>query len=193
VVNGTLRRALDSLTAAALLLLTSPVLVVAALATRLTSRGPALYRQRRVGRGDRPFTLLKVRTMTACPGEEACWAPSQSHRVTRIGRLLRRFRIDELPQLYNVLRGDLALIGPRPEQVPIVACLRQELPHYGARHCIRPGITGWAQVNLGYAGSVEGTLAKLQRDLFYVKRRSMRLDALIIWLTLKTVLAGRGA
>jgi lipopolysaccharide/colanic/teichoic acid biosynthesis glycosyltransferase len=187
------RRIVEVWTSGALLLVASPVLLLAALAIRLTSRGPALYRQRRVGRAGKPFTLVKLRTMTIGPQQEACWAQSDAHRVTRIGSHLRRFRIDELPQLWNVLRGDLALIGPRPEQVPIVDRLRQELPHYSLRHCIRPGITGWAQVNLGYAGSVEGALAKLERDLFYVKRRSLRLDALIVWLTLKTVLAGRGA
>jgi lipopolysaccharide/colanic/teichoic acid biosynthesis glycosyltransferase len=113
-------------------------------------------------------------------------------RITRVGRFLRRFRIDELPQLANVIRGDLALIGPRPEQVPIAQRLERELPHWSARHCIRPGLTGWAQVNLGYAGSLEGTVAKLQRDLFYVKHSSLRLDALILWLTFKTLIAGRG-
>ena len=105
---------------------------------------------------------------------------------------MRRFRIDELPQLWNVLRGDLALIGPRPEQVPIVERLVNEIPYYNARHCIRPGLTGWAQVTLGYGGSFDGTLAKLQCDLYYIKHRSLRLDALIVWLTLRTVLAGRG-
>jgi lipopolysaccharide/colanic/teichoic acid biosynthesis glycosyltransferase len=187
------RRMVEVWAAAALLLVASPLLLLAVLAIRLTSRGPALYRQRRVGRGGKQFTLVKLRTMTMTARQEACWAQSDAHRVTWIGSYLRRFRVDELPQLWNVLRGDLALIGPRPEQVPIVERLGQELPHYSLRHCIRPGITGWAQVNLGYAGSVEGTLAKLERDLFYVKRRSLRLDALIVWLTLKTVLAGRGA
>ena len=181
--------------AGVLLVGTLPLLLLAAIVIRLTSPGPALYRQRRVGREGRPFTLLKLRTMAmrADWQPEASWAQSQADRVTWIGRHLRRFRVDELPQFWNVLRGDLALIGPRPEQVPIVERLRKELPPYAARHCIRPGITGWAQVNLGYPGSLEGTLAKLQRDLFYVKRRGLRLDALIIWLTLKTVLAGRGA
>jgi lipopolysaccharide/colanic/teichoic acid biosynthesis glycosyltransferase len=194
VIHLALRRALEFSAAAPLLLCSLPVLVLAGLAIKLTSTGPVLYRQRRVGRGETPFTLLKLRTMTVSPQDErASWAESDAHRVTRIGRHLRRFRIDELPQLWNVLRGDLALIGPRPEQVPIVERLRQELAPYSARHRIRPGLTGWAQVNVGYAGSVEGTLVKLQRDLFYIKHRSPRLDALILWLTLKTVLAGRGS
>ncbi len=103
---------------------------------------------------------------------------------------MRRFRLDELPQLWNVIRGDLALIGPRPEQVPIVARLAREFPYYSARHRIRPGITGWAQVSFGYGGSDEGAMAKLQRDLYYIKRSGLRLNALIIWLTLKTIVAG---
>jgi lipopolysaccharide/colanic/teichoic acid biosynthesis glycosyltransferase len=124
--------------------------------------------------------------------DNASWAPSQAHRVTPVGRLLRRFRIDELPQLWNVLRADLALIGPRPEQVTIAERLEREVPFYSARHCIRPGLTGWAQVNIGYAGSVEGTVAKLQRDLYYIKHGNPRLDGLILWMTLRTILSGRG-
>jgi lipopolysaccharide/colanic/teichoic acid biosynthesis glycosyltransferase len=192
-----LRRAIDVALAAVLLLCSLPVLLVAAVAIRLTSSGPALYRQRRVGKAGEEFVLLKLRTMVQ-PAEAdadaaAAWGPAHAHRVTRVGRLLRRFRLDELPQFWNVIRGELALIGPRPEQVPIAAQLARELPHYSSRHCIRPGVTGWAQVNLGYGGSVEGTVAKLQRDLYYIKHHSLRLDALIIWLTVKAVLAGRGS
>jgi len=189
-----LRGAADIGCAAVLLLFSLPALLVAAIAIRLTSPGPALYRQRRVGEQGEEFTLLKLRTMVqpTDADRDAAWGPSHAHRVTSVGRVLRRFRLDELPQLWNVVRGDLALIGPRPEQVPIAQQLARELPHYGSRHCIRPGITGWAQVNLGYGGSVEGTVAKLQRDLYYMKHHSLRLDALIIWLTLKAVLAGRG-
>jgi len=189
-----LRRAVDVALAGVLLLCTLPVLLLAAAAIRLTSAGPALYRQRRVGMDGEEFTLLKLRTMLTASGaeSEAAWGASHAHRVTPAGRLLRRFRFDELPQLWNVIRGELALIGPRPEQVPIAKRLARELPHYSSRHCIRPGITGWAQVNLGYGGSVEGTVAKLQRDLYYMKHHSLRLDALILWLTVKAVLAGRG-
>ena len=185
-------RAFELALSGAVLLVCLPALIALGLAIGLTSRGPVLYRQRRVGRDGRPFTLLKLRTMSASSERTASWAPSQAHRVTWLGRPLRRFRIDELPQLWNVLRGDLALVGPRPEQIPIVEMLERRLPHYGVRHCIRPGITGWAQVNVAYGGSVEGALAKLQADLYYVKHASVRLDALIIWLTVKAVLAGRG-
>jgi lipopolysaccharide/colanic/teichoic acid biosynthesis glycosyltransferase len=186
-----LRRAVDVGVAGALLVVVCIPLLAAGILIRLTSPGAALYRQRRVGRDGRPFTLLKLRTMTNSAGEEAVWAESHDNRVTPIGRQLRRFRLDELPQLWNVLRGDLALIGPRPEQVPIAGVLAHQLPHYEFRHSIRPGITGWAQVHLGYAGSVAGAAAKLQRDLYYVKRRSLRLDLLIVWLTLKLVLEGQ--
>jgi exopolysaccharide biosynthesis polyprenyl glycosylphosphotransferase len=186
------RRALECGLAAVLLLVTLPFLLVVAPAIRLTSPGPALYRQRRVGKGGTQFTLLKLRTMIQDERAAEEWAGSQGHRVTPIGRFLRRFRLDELPQLWNVLAGDLALVGPRPEQVPIVERLEREIPFYGARHCIRPGLTGWAQVNLGYSGSVEGTISKLQRDLYYIKHSSWRLDGLILWLTLKAVVSGRG-
>jgi len=189
-----LRRATDIAFASVLLLCSLPLLLLAAIAIRLTSTGPVLYRQRRVGKEGEEFTLLKLRTMV--PRSEAdvepAWGRSQAHRITAVGRLLRRFRLDELPQLWNVMRGELALIGPRPEQVPIVQQLTRELPHYNSRHCIRPGVTGWAQVNLGYGGSIEGTVAKLQRDLYYIKHHSLRLDALILWLTVKAILAGRG-
>ena len=136
--------------------------------------------------------LLKLRTMAQTTAVSAEWAPAETHRITRVGRLLRRFRLDELPQLWNVIRGDLALVGPRPEQVPIAETLGRQLTHYSARHCIRPGITGWAQVNLGYGGSSEGSVAKLQRDLYYIKNSSWRLDGLILWLTIRAVIAGRG-
>jgi lipopolysaccharide/colanic/teichoic acid biosynthesis glycosyltransferase len=191
-MNGALRRGIEVVIAALALAASLPLLALATAAIRLTSPGGALYRQRRVGKGGAEFTLLKLRTMACASSPDAVWAPSEAHRVTSVGRFLRRFRFDEVPQLLNVIRGDLALVGPRPEQVPIAERLDRELPHYSARHCIRPGITGWAQVNLGYAGSVEGTIAKLQRDLYYVKHSSLRLDGLILWLTFKTVIAGRG-
>lgn len=187
-----LRRTFELLLSGLLLLVSLPVLVIAAAAIRATSAEPLLYRQRRIGRGGVPFTLIKLRTMTAAGAGEAAWAGAETLRITPVGRFLRRFRLDELPQLWNVIRGDLALVGPRPEQVPIVERLDRELPHYNARHCIRPGLTGWAQVNLGYAGSAEGTVAKLQRDLYYVKHSSLRLDGLILWLTVKTVISGKG-
>lgn len=187
-----IRRAFEIPVALLLLVVSLPVRAVAAVAIKLTSPGPVLYRQQRVGRGGVPFTLIKLRTMIGAEDSVGEWASSQEERVTTVGHVLRRFRVDELPQLWNVIRGELALIGPRPEQVPIAERLERELVHYKARHCIRPGITGWAQVNLGYAGSVEGTEAKLQHDLYYVKHSNLRLDGLILWLTLKAIIAGRG-
>ena len=187
-----LRRGAETAFAGLLFVLSLPVLALAMIAVRLTSSGPVLYRQPRVGLGGEEFTLLKLRTMTTLTPEASAWAESQHHRVTPVGRFLRRFRLDELPQLWNVVTGDLALIGPRPEQVPLVALLEKEIPFYGARHVVRPGLTGWAQVNVGYAGSVEGTVVKLQRDLYYIKHANLRLDALILWLTVKTVVSGRG-
>ncbi len=190
-VTDAIRRATMILLAAVLLLVSLPALTVLMLAIRLTSPGPAIFRQTRVGKNGTPFTLVKLRTMAieadgGAP-QSAVWATDEGHRITPLGRVLRRYRLDELPQLWNVIRGELALIGPRPEQVPIVERLEREIPFYAARHTVRPGLTGWAQVNLGYSGSLEGARAKLQRDLYYVKHRCLRLDLLIIWLTLKAV------
>lgn len=188
---ATVRRAMMIAVSAALLLVAMPLLLLLMLAVRLSSPGPAIFRQARVGKDGSRFTLLKLRTMhVADPtvtDERAAWATDHDHRITRLGRHLRRYRLDELPQLWNVIRGELALVGPRPEQVPIVDRLDREIPFYSARHAVRPGLTGWAQVNLGYAGSLEGARAKLQRDLYYVKHRSLRLDLLILWLTMKAV------
>ncbi len=193
-VYRALRRSVDVTVAAIVLLISLPGLIVTAMLIRLSSPGPALYRQRRVGKDGLEFTLLKLRTMREPEAiRPPAWAPAESHRITAVGAFLRRFRLDELPQMWNVIRGDLALIGPRPEQVAIAAELGQELAHYSSRHCVRPGITGWAQVNLGYAGSLEGSAAKLQRDLYYVKHSGLRLDALIVWLTLKAILLGPDA
>jgi lipopolysaccharide/colanic/teichoic acid biosynthesis glycosyltransferase len=180
------RRASVMLTAALLLLVSLPLIGVLVLAIRLTSPGPAIFRQTRVGKDGTLFTLVKLRTMTVAD-DGGAWATDQAHRITPLGRVLRRYRLDELPQLWNVVRGELALVGPRPEQVPIVERLEQQIPFYEVRHTVRPGLTGWAQVNLGYSGSLEGTRAKLQRDLYYVKHRNLRLDLLILWLTLEAV------
>ena len=190
VLTGTARRATMMLTSAVLLLVSVPLLAALMLAIRLTSPGPAIFRQTRVGKDGALFTLVKLRTMLVADpnaSEDAAWATDEDHRITPLGRRLRRYRLDELPQLWNVMRGELALIGPRPEQVAIVERLEREIPFYAVRHTVRPGLTGWAQVNLGYSGSLEGARAKLQRDLYYVKHRGLRLDLLILWLTVKTV------
>jgi exopolysaccharide biosynthesis polyprenyl glycosylphosphotransferase len=185
-LSAAARRAAVMLTAGLLLLVSAPLIAMLMALVRLTSPGPAIFRQARVGKDGTLFTLVKLRTMTVAD-DSATWASDQDHRITPLGRVLRRYRLDELPQLWNVLRGELALVGPRPEQVPIVERLEQQIPFYAVRHSVRPGLTGWAQVTLGYSGSLEGTRAKLQRDLYYVKHRSLRLDLLILWLTIKAV------
>ena len=183
------KRAFEILFSALSLLILTPVLAVIAVAVAATSRGPVLFRQARVGRSDEPFTVVKFRTMR--PADDSApdaWATLQEARITSIGRWLRRYRLDELPQLWNVLRGQLSLIGPRPEQIGIVRELELKIPFYAARHVVRPGLTGWAQVHCGYGGSLDGTLEKLQFDLYYVKHQSLRLDLLTLASTLRAML-----
>jgi len=190
---GTLKRSGELAIASLLLLLAAPVLLAAALAVRLSSPGPVLFRQQRVGLHDEPFTLLKFRTMRDTADLATGWASEHGARVTPVGRLLRRLRIDELPQLWNVFRGELSLIGPRPEQVALVKDLEAGVPFYTLRHSVRPGLTGWAQVNHGYGGSHVGTLAKLQYDFYYVRHQGLRLDLLILALTWRAILRGPNA
>ena len=189
------KRAVDVFTAATGLLLASPILLIAAAAVRFTSRGPVFYHQTRVGRGERPFQVHKFRSMRvdAEAGTGAVWATTADNRVTSVGKWLRRTRVDEIPQLWNVLRGDMSLIGPRPERPEFVEKLAQQIPFYGLRHVVKPGLTGWAQVRYPYGSTVEDALEKLQYELFYMKNYSMWLDMLIIVETVKTVLLGRGA
>ena len=188
------KRVLDTL----LVLLAAPAAaalgLLFALAIRLDSRGPVIFRQFRVGLEGRPFTLYKFRTMRvdAATGE-ARFARPGDDRLTRVGRLLRRIRLDELPQLWNVLRGDLALVGPRPEQGPFVERFSESIPFYTHRHLVRPGLTGWAQVNFGYADSEADTVEKLSYDLYYVKHLSPWLDLEILGRSVWTVLSGFGA
>ncbi len=172
-----------------------PMLVIAA-AVKLTSPGPVLYHQQRVGRGGRVFTVHKFRSM--CVNAEAktgaVWAtPGADPRVTRIGRLLRRSRLDELPQLWNVLKGDMSLVGPRPERPEFVRNLTTEIPFYGQRHVVKPGLTGWAQVRYTYGATTEDAMQKLQYDLFYIKNLSVSLDLYIIVSTIKTILTRKGS
>jgi exopolysaccharide biosynthesis polyprenyl glycosylphosphotransferase len=188
------RRALSLVATLALGVVAAPLVAAAALAVRLDSRGAVLYRQERVGRRGAPFSLLKLRTMReGAEREGAAWAAREDPRITRVGRLLRRFRVDELPQLWNVLVGDMELVGPRPERPPFVAELRSKIPYYDLRHVVRPGITGWAQISYPYAASIEEAREKLQYDLYYVRHLSLSLDLLILARTAKVVLLGRGA
>jgi lipopolysaccharide/colanic/teichoic acid biosynthesis glycosyltransferase len=160
---------------------------------RLESPGPFLFRQVRVGQGGRPFRICKIRTMVDQPAGEARWTGTDDVRTTRVGRILRRFRMDELPQLINVLRGEMSLVGPRPEQPEIVAQLRRKISYYDYRHLVKPGITGWAQIHQGYAASVEESALKLAYDLYYVCRHSLALDLDILLRTLYVMVARIGS
>jgi exopolysaccharide biosynthesis polyprenyl glycosylphosphotransferase len=169
------------------------LLPLVALATALESPGPLFYRQVRVGRGGRLFEVIKFRTMVPdAEAEGPRWATERDERITRVGRVLRRLRLDELPQVINVLRGDMSIIGPRPERPEFVATLEREIPFYRARHALRPGVTGWAQVNYGYGASTEDALVKLQYDLYYAKHRSILLDLVILVRTVGVVVRLRG-
>jgi lipopolysaccharide/colanic/teichoic acid biosynthesis glycosyltransferase len=173
-----------------------PLIAVIAAVVKVTSRGPALYHQQRVGRHGRIFTVHKFRTMCENAETESgpVWADKNGDiRVTLVGRWLRRTRLDELPQLVNVLRGEMSLVGPRPERPEFVAELTRQIPYYGQRHIIRPGITGWAQVRYTYGASTEDALQKLQYDLYYIKNLSLALDLFVIINTLKTVVLHKGA
>jgi len=177
------------------LLLSLPLLPLVALAIKLTSPGPVFYRQKRDGRDGTVFDCYKFRTM--CANAEAdsgpTWVGDDDPRITRVGRLLRISRLDEIPQLWNVLKGEMSLVGPRPERPEFVDWLTREIPYYHLRHTIRPGITGWAQVRYKYGNSIEDAKEKLRYDLFYIKNMSPGLDLLIFFETVKTVLLGRGA
>ena len=190
----TAKRSADLLAALLGLLVTLPVAALIALAVKLTSPGPVLYHQGRTGQHDRVFTIHKFRSMVhnAESRTGAVWAQSNDSRITPVGRLLRRTRLDELPQLWNVLRGDMSLVGPRPERPEFVKELTDQIPFYGLRHVVKPGLTGWAQVCYTYGASVEDAMEKLQYDLFYIKNLSFALDVFIVFKTIQTVVQGRG-
>ena len=177
------------------LLLTLCLLPFIALAVKLSSPGPILYRQKRVGREGIVFNCYKFRTMRqdAEADTGATWTADGDPRITKVGSFLRSSRLDEIPQLWNVLRGDMSLVGPRPERPEFVEWLSREIPHYNVRHTIRPGITGWAQVRYKYGSSVEDSKEKLRYDLFYVKNMAPGFDLLILFYTIKIILLGRGA
>ena len=178
---GPWKRAFDLVGTLLLAPVTLPIIAVAAIAVKLEDGGPAFYRQRRIGERGREFQILKLRSMRVdAEAEGPRWAALDDGRITRVGRILRRTHIDELPQLWNVLRGEMTLVGPRPERPEIVGRLERQFPHYNRRHLVKPGLTGWAQVRCGYAGSEEGTAWKLCHDLFYLKHRSLLGDALIL-------------
>ncbi len=186
------KRIMDFTLAAAGLGLSAPIWIPAALLVGLTSRGGMLYRQTRAGLDGRPYTLYKLRTMVKDAEEETgpVWAEADDQRVTRIGRLLRTTRIDEIPQLWNVLRGDMSLVGPRPERPEFIEALSEQIPFYQERLLVPPGVTGWAQVCYPYAAGVEAAYRKLQYDLYYIKHMGFFLDLIILFRTVRTVLQG---
>jgi lipopolysaccharide/colanic/teichoic acid biosynthesis glycosyltransferase len=206
-----LRRALNVLVAVVGIVLALPIMILVALAIKLTSPGPVIFRQTRVGidrrtpgippgnwrrsvdHGGRLFTLYKFRTMRADSGRAQIWASPDDPRVTRVGHVLRKYRLDELPQLFNVLKGDMNVVGPRPEQPAIFAELRQEIGRYPARQRVLPGITGWAQVNQHYDQTIEDVKSKVEFDLEYIQRQSVTEDLKILMRTVPTVMFGRGA
>jgi sugar transferase (PEP-CTERM system associated) len=177
------------------LILVAPIFPLVALAVRLSSPGPIFFRQERVGLRGQPFTVLKFRTMRQDAEAQtgAVWATKTDPRVTSIGLFLRKTRLDEIPQLWNVLRGDMGFVGPRPERPEFVEWLSEQIPYYNLRHIIRPGLTGWAQVRYGYGATLEETKHKLEFDLYYIKHMSVALDLLIIFETVKTILLRKGA
>lgn len=189
-----LKRAIDVLLALTGLVLAAPLLPLACLLVKLDSPGPVFYSQVRVGQYDKPFVLYKLRTMRQEAEREsgAAWAKPNDPRVGRIGRLLRKCRLDEIPQLYNVLKGDMSFIGPRPERPEFVQSLEREIPFYGKRHFIKPGLTGWAQINFPYGASVEDSYEKLRYDLYYFKNMSVILDTVIFLKTFRVVMLGDG-
>ena len=178
-----------------LLVLLAPLLALVAIAIKLESAGPIIYRQLRVGLNGRTFEILKFRSMTtdAEANSGPVWAKQDDPRITRVGRFLRRTRLDELPQFFNVLSGQMSFVGPRPERPHFVRTLSEDIPLYELRHAVRPGITGWAQVCCDYGASVEEAKEKLEYDLFYIKNFCLSLDLLILFKTIKIVVFGRGA
>ena len=193
--SNAIKRGIDIGVSLVLLLLTLPVMLLTAVLIRIDSRGPILYRQQRIGLHGGAFTLLKFRSMAfdAEQGGSPRWASHQDPRVTRVGNFIRPMRIDELPQLINVLRGEMSIVGPRPERPHFVEQLAQAIPLYTERSYVKPGITGWAQVNYPYGASVEDARQKLSYDLYYVKNRRLLLDLMILFATIRVILFREGA
>jgi sugar transferase (PEP-CTERM system associated) len=189
-VSAVAKRLFDLLFSIILLVLTAPVVLLAALAVKAETKGPAFYRQRRVGLYGEPFELIKIRSMRvdAEVGGTAVWAKKDDPRVTRVGNFLRKTRIDELPQAWSVFNGKMSFVGPRPERPQFVHDLEARLPYYSERHVVKPGITGWAQINYPYGASVEDAREKLEYDLYYAKNYSPFLDLLILMQTVRVIL-----
>ena len=189
-----LKRFVSCLLALSLSILTLPLIPIICLLIKLTSKGRVLYSQKRVGLRGHVFNCYKFRTMRSDAEADtgATWASDKDPRITKVGTFLRRSRLDEIPQLWNVLRGDMQFVGPRPERPEFVEKLSEQIPYYNLRHTVRPGITGWAQIKYGYGASVEEAKEKLSYDLYYIRNISISLDLLIVFSTLRAVIVGRG-
>jgi exopolysaccharide biosynthesis polyprenyl glycosylphosphotransferase len=194
-IKRVFNRSISTLFAALLIIIAAPFMLIIAALIRLESEGPAIFRQKRVGENGRHFTLYKFRSMKVDADEDSVPAPAthDDPRCTRIGKWLRRFRFDEMPQLFNILKGEMYFVGPRPFVLDQEAWLVDQIPHYRQRWAVRPGATGWAQVHRGYCTSVEDNIEKLSYDLYYIKNVSMVLDLLTLMKTFKIVFLGRGA
>jgi len=189
------KRIFDILCSLVLIVLSAPVMLVTAIAIKLESPGPIFYRQERVGYNSKTFKVTKFRSMRTDAEQDGQprWATANDNRVTRVGNIIRLLRVDELPQLFNVLYGDMSLVGPRPERPFFVEQLTTEIPYYAVRHSLKPGVTGWAQVRYQYGSTIEDSQEKLQYDLYYVKNHSLFLDFVILFETVGVVLTGKGA
>jgi len=187
------KRILETVFAILFLILSSPLIAIVAALIKIESKGPVFFRQERVGRGGRIFKIAKLRSMYEDAEERTgpVFATEDDPRVTRVGKWIRRFRIDEIPQMWNVIRGEMALVGPRPERPHFVEILKSEIPYYAKRHIVRPGLTGWAQVNYGYGKTIDDSRRKLEFDFYYVKHMSILLDLFILAKTFKTILVTR--
>jgi lipopolysaccharide/colanic/teichoic acid biosynthesis glycosyltransferase len=176
------------------LIVSLPIAIVTAVLIKLDSKGGVLYRQERVGKNGRTFEVLKFRSMKtdAEADGKPIWAASDDDRATRVGRVIRKIRVDEIPQFWNIIKGEMSFIGPRPERPHFVSQLAEEVPFYEHRHLVAPGLTGWAQIKYPYGASVEDARQKLQFDLFYIKNQTLALDIIIVFETVKTVLFSRG-
>ena len=175
-------------------ILSLPIALVTILLIKLESPGPVLYKQERVGMNGKPFVIMKFRSMRIDAEKEGpVWASSGDGRATRVGRIIRKIRVDEIPQFWNILRGEMSFVGPRPERPHFVSQLAEEIPYYQQRHLIAPGLTGWAQIKYPYGASIDDARQKLQYDLYYIKNQSLVLDAIILFETIKIILFGRGA
>lgn len=188
------KRVFDIVAALGLILFFAPLLLATAIAIKLDSKGPVLYRQRRVGFRGEAFEIYKFRSMrTDAEKDGARWASKDDNRITRVGRFIRRTRIDEIPQAINILKGEMSFVGPRPERPEFVAVLEKAIPRYHERHLVKPGITGWAQVKHEYTATVDGARDKLTYDLFYIRHFSLLLDFLIVLMTVRVAVLGIGS